>query len=381
ADASFSVHIHGTTDAADCGTVNNTASVATTNDGTDSDSASVVVQCPDIKVTKTPDGGNVDAGGTITWSIKVENIGAGTATGVTLTDSLPAGIHWTEAENDCTLTGADGSQVLNCTVGTLASGASKTYQVSGVTSKANCGPVNNTASAAATNEPSNVLGNNSDDGSVTVLCATVTIGKTADTSPVSAGSQIGFTLTWGNSTGGKATGAVVSDNLPGTAGLHWTIESSTGTGSTCSISGPDGSQVLTCNVGDIPGNTAVSGTGHIVSGTTSASCAVVNNTGHTTTTNDGSAEASSAVTVQRPDVHVLKTADSGTINAGEVAAFTIVVSNDGIGTAKNVTLHDPLPSGVNWTINPAVAGCAIVSNTLDCSFATLASGASVTIHI
>ena len=505
ADASFSVHIHGTTDAADCGTVNNTASVATTNDGTDSDSASVVVQCPDIKVTKTPDGGNVDAGGTITWSIKVENIGAGTATGVTLTDSLPAGIHWTEAENDCTLTGADGSQVLNCTVGTLASGASKTYQVSGVTSKDNCGPVNNTASAAATNEPSNVLGNNSDDGSVTVLCATVTIGKTADTSPVSAGSQIGFTLTWGNSTGGKATGAVVSDNLPGTAGLHWTIESSTGTGSTCSISGPDGSQVLTCNVGDIPGNTAVSGTVHIVSGTTSASCAVVNNTGHITTTNDGSAEASASVTVQCPDlevvktgngplsagdtatftivltnhgpgaaanvtlsdqlpsgtwtlgganaascsisasnlltcnfgtvasgatrtitvskasvaaecpsihndvtvaasnentdtdqfsnsddadivvncpdVHVLKTADSGTINAGEVAAFTIVVSNDGIGTAKNVTLHDPLPSGVNWTINPAVAGCAIVSNTLDCSFATLASGASVTIHI
>src|SRR5439155_15424700 len=127
ADASFSVHIHGTTDAADCGTVNNTASVATTNDGTDSDSASVVVQCPDVKVTKTPDQGSVDAGGTITWSIKVENIGAGTATGVTLTDNLPAGIHWTEAEDDCSISGADGSQVLSCTVGPLTSGQSKTY--------------------------------------------------------------------------------------------------------------------------------------------------------------------------------------------------------------------------------------------------------------
>jgi len=505
ADASYSVHVSAVTDKTDCGTINNSAHVSSSNDGTDDASASVVVQCPDIKVTKTPDGGSVDAGGTITWSIKVENIGAGTATSVTLADNLPAGIHWTESENDCTITGPDGSQVLNCTVGTLASGASKTYQVSGVTSKANCGPVNNTAIASATNEPSNVLGNNSDDGSVTVLCATVTIGKTADASPVSAGSQIGFTLTWGNSTGGKATGVVVSDNLPGTAGLHWTIASSTGTGSTCAISGLDGSQVLTCNVGDIAGNTAVSGTVHIVSGTTSASCAVVNNTGHVTTDNDGSADANASVTVQCPDlevvktgngplsagdtaiftivltnhgpgaaanvtlsdqlpsgtwtlgganaascsingsnlltcnfgtvasgasrtitvskasvaaecpsihnevtvaasnentdtdqfsntddadivvncpdVHVLKTADSGTINAGEVAAFTIVVSNDGAGTAKNVTLHDPLPGGVNWAINPPVAGCAIVSNTLDCSFASLASGASVTIHV
>ena len=505
ADASFTVHIHGTTDAADCGTVSNTASVSTTNDGTDSDGASVVVNCPDVKVTKTPDGGSVDAGDTITWSIKVENIGAGTATGVTLTDNLPAGIHWTEAENDCTISGADGSQVLSCTVGTLAAGASKTYQVSGVTDKADCGTVNNTASATATNEPSNVLGNNSDNGSVAVLCATVTLDKTADNATVSAGSGIGFVLSWGNSTGGKATGVVVSDNLPGTAGLHWIIAGSTGTGSTCQISGADGSQVLTCNVGDIPGNTAVSGTVHVTSVTTAQSCAVIPNTGHVTTTNDGSADDTASVTVlcpdlevvktgngplnagdtatftivltnhgpgaaanvtltdqlpsgtwtlgganaascaingsnlltcdfgtvaanasrtitvsktttavdcagihnevsvaasnentandqfantddadivvNCPDVHVLKTADKGTISAGEVAAFTITVSNDGVGTAKNVTLHDPLPSGVNWAISPSVQGCSIANNTLDCSFATLASGASVTIHI
>ena len=389
ADASFTVHIHGTTDAADCGTVSNTASVSTTNDGTDNDSASVVVQCPDIKVTKTPDGASVDAGGTITWSIKVENIGAGTATGVTATDNLPAGIHWTEAENDCSIAGPDGSQVLSCTVGTLASGASKTYQVSGVTSKLNCGPVNNTASASATNEPSNVLGNNSDNGSVTVLCANVTIGKTADHATVSAGSQIGFTLTWGNSTGGQATGVAVTDNLPGTAGLHWTIESSTGTGSACAITGVDGSQVLTCTGFDIPGNTAVSGTVHIVSGTTSATCAVVSNTGNVTTTNDGSAQASASTTVQCPDVTVVKTPDQGTVNAGSNAVFTIVVSNSnaaGTGTATNVTLTDNLPAGYTWTLGGAnAADCSINTvpnpDVLSCNFGDLAPGASRTITL
>ena len=50
---SFKVHVHGLTDAADCGTVNNTASVTTGNDGSGSDSASVVVQCPDVSVVKS----------------------------------------------------------------------------------------------------------------------------------------------------------------------------------------------------------------------------------------------------------------------------------------------------------------------------------------
>jgi uncharacterized repeat protein (TIGR01451 family) len=381
AAASFSAHVSAQTDKTDCGTINNTASVSTTNDGTDNASASVTVLCPDIKVTKTPDGTTVDAGGTITWSIKVENLGPGAATGVVLTDNLPAGIDWTEAEADCSITGAVNSEVLSCTVGNLASGASKTYQVSGVTDKADCGPINNTASATATNEPSDVLANNSDSGSVTVLCATVTIGKTADAASVSAGSDIGFSLTWGNSTGGAATDVVVTDNLPGTAGLNWSISGSTGTGSTCVITGPSGSQVLTCPVGTIPGNTAVSGTVHVVSDTTSASCAVINNTGTITSGNDGSAEASASVTVLCPDISVVKTADDGTISAGDVAAFTIVVTNNGLGNAVNVHVADTLPAGVAWELDPAVEGCAIVGTALTCDFATLLPGQAVELHI
>ena len=166
----------------------------------------MVVQCPDIKVTKTPDGASINAGDTATFSIKVENIGSGTATGVTVSDNLPAGQHWTENETDCSISGADGSQVLTCNVGTLAPAASKTYSVSAVTDGSDCGPINNTASATATNEPSNVLGNNSDDGSITVLCAQIDIAKTADDGTVNAGDQIGFTVTVTNNGTGTAYG-------------------------------------------------------------------------------------------------------------------------------------------------------------------------------
>jgi uncharacterized repeat protein (TIGR01451 family) len=50
-----------------------------------------------------------------------------------------------------------------------------------------------------------------------------------------------------------------------------------------------------------------------------------------------------------PNVSVEKTADSGTISAGDTAAFTIVVTSDGIGTATGVALTDTLPTGVYWS--------------------------------
>ena len=58
------------------------------NDGGGTSNASVTVQCPDIKVTKTPDNGVVNVGDPIVWTIKVENIGQGIATGVVVTDTL-----------------------------------------------------------------------------------------------------------------------------------------------------------------------------------------------------------------------------------------------------------------------------------------------------
>jgi uncharacterized repeat protein (TIGR01451 family) len=214
-----------------------------------------------------------------------------------------------------------------------------------------------------------------------VIPAQVTIAKTADGASVSAGDSIGFTLSWGNSGAGKATGVVVSDNLPGAAGLNWSIDASTGSGSTCAISGAVGSQVLTCNVGTINGNTAVSGTVHVTSGTTPASCGTVNNTGDITSTNDGEAHDGASMAVNCPDVRVVKTAAEEQIRVGDTASFTITVSNIGTGTAKDVELNDPLPGGLTWAITPPVAGCSITSGTLHCDLGDLAPGASVSITV
>ena len=133
---------------------------------------------------------------------------------------------------------------------------------------------------------------------VKVIPADVRVIKSPNEGTANAGESIEFVLQWGNVGEGKATGVVVTDSLPGTAGLNWSIVGSTGTGSTCSIAGAVGSQVLTCNVVSINGNTPASaddlddnnlnsGSVTVRSGTTPASCAVINNTGRITSTNDG----------------------------------------------------------------------------------------------
>jgi uncharacterized repeat protein (TIGR01451 family)/fimbrial isopeptide formation D2 family protein len=375
------VQLTSATTAATCGEIDNTGQITSANDGTDNDPGQITVDCPDVIVDKTPDDGSVNAGDAITWSIVATNQGAGSATGVVVSDDLPAGndpanpLVWSESEADCSIVGAPGSQVLTCTVGTLAAGASsEAYTATATTASGDCGVVDNTATVSATNEPSSAQGNNSDDGDVTVLCADIEIVKTADADTVSAGDQIGFDIVVTNAGDGVATGVHVTDTLPTDAGVSWAIESVTGDGDpSCAIT----AGILTCDA-DALGPTE-SFTVHIVSPTTAATCGTVDNTAAVTTTNDGEDSSSDDVLVQCPDITVVKLADADPINAGDPIGFTITVSNAGPGTAYGVTLSDTLPSGITWSEDST--SCSIGAGVLSCTIGTLAPGATFQVHL
>jgi uncharacterized repeat protein (TIGR01451 family) len=331
-------------------------------------SAIAVVQ-PNISVSKTADQGTINAGDTAAFTIVVTNNGPGTANNVTVNDPLPAGVAWSidPAVTGCSIT----SGTLSCTFATLDEGASKTIHISGVTDAQDCGTLSNTATVAADNEGSDQT-DNSDTATITVQCATIQVTKTPDQGTVSAGDQIGFTITASNSGAGSASGVTVTDTLPTDAGLSWTIDAA-GSDSGCSIT----AGVLTCNFGTI----AAGGSKHvhITSPTTAATCGSVDNTANVTTSNDGADSDSATITVNCPNVTVLKTADQGTIDAGDTAAFTIVVTNEGPGTAKGVTLTDTLPSGVVWSEDSAA--CSITAGVLSCNFGDLTDGATRTVHV
>jgi uncharacterized repeat protein (TIGR01451 family) len=375
----------------------------------------VVVNEAAIRIVKTADKAQVNAGDQIGFTLTVFNPGLGDAHGVQLSDTLPtnAGLSWSIASSgagwgnpsSCKIS----SGVLTCGPATVPAGttqAASTFTVhivsgtdktTGGSCQQGSGVVNNTGKVTTTND-----GNDQSSASVCVAAPAIHIVKTADNAQVNAGDPIGFTLTVYNDGIGDAHGVTLSDTLPVKAGLSWSIASSGagwGNPSSCKIS----SGVLTCGPVTVPAGTtqaASTFTVHITSPTTAATggvcpggSGVIHNTGSVTTTNDGSGQSTASTCVAAPAVSITKTADhSAPVNAGDQIGFTVEVKNTGSGAATGVKLVDPLPagsgSGVTWSIdstvgNPGqfVLSGAKGSQTLSLDSTTLPAGADYKVHI
>ena len=202
------------------------------------------------------------------------------------------------------------------------------------------------------------------------------ISKTPDAQTINAGDDAEFTITVTNNGTGTATNVKITDTLP--AGPTWTV-SQQPSGSTCSIT----SGVLSCNaIGSLAAG--ASRTVKVKATTSFAQCATYNNTATVTSDTEANKSDSGQITCQKPNLQIAKTPDAQTINAGDDAEFTMVVSNSGPGTAKAVTVSDTLPAGPTWTVSqqPSTGTCTITSGVLSCTgIGDLASGQSRTIKV
>lgn len=116
---------------------------------------------PAIGITKTADAPSVSAGTPIGFTVTVTSAGTTTATSVSLNDPLPggptnSGVDWSinpaySGPGSCSINGAVASQVLTCSYGDMAPGASVSVHITSATSAASVGTYNNTATATATN--------------------------------------------------------------------------------------------------------------------------------------------------------------------------------------------------------------------------------------
>jgi uncharacterized repeat protein (TIGR01451 family) len=222
---SFTVHVSRSTTAADCGTIENQASVSAGNDGSGDASATVDVVCPDIAVVKSAETGVIKVGDDAVFTISVSNVGAGDAHDVVVTDELPGGLDWSVDNAACSISGA----TLTCDLGDLAAGSDPVV----ITVTANtdtpasesddCGLLDNTASAVSSNEPSDALANNSSSASITVTCSSAlvidkSLGDTGATDPdlgvpaADIGDTLHYSLKYSGA--GPLTNAVITDVLP-----------------------------------------------------------------------------------------------------------------------------------------------------------------------
>jgi uncharacterized repeat protein (TIGR01451 family)/LPXTG-motif cell wall-anchored protein len=365
------------------------------------ESATIVGAQVNVAKSANP-AGPVTAGTAIGFDITVSNAGSVPATGTTVTDNLPAkaggagsgDLNWSlvPAYTGCSITGAVGTQVLSCNLGTVAGATSlPIIHVQSATTPIDCGVVSNTATVSTTNG-----GGNSDTANVTVQCPGLHIVKDADAPSVNAGSPIGFTVTASNDGAGTATGVVVDDPLPTGPGITWTIDAASvhiNDPLTCAIA--DGT--LTCTGSLAAG---ASQTVHVTSPTqwTRSGESEVNsclggpeengvypNTAQVSASNVVNSPSDGAQTeVLCPDLHVTKTAGATAVAAGTPIGFTVTASNTGAGDATGALVNDPLPGGVTWSVDAAGTSgpltCGISSGTLSCT-GTLGAGTTQTVHV
>ncbi|WP_165869126.1 DUF11 domain-containing protein, partial [Thiogranum longum] len=120
----------------------------------------------DLAVTKGVDNSNPAEGGTITYTVTATNNGPLDATGVVLSDILPAGLAYVSDDSG----GAYDSGTGAWSVGSLPNGNLATLNITATVNTGTAGStLTNTASVSALNEPDPVAGNDSASVSLTVF--------------------------------------------------------------------------------------------------------------------------------------------------------------------------------------------------------------------
>jgi uncharacterized repeat protein (TIGR01451 family) len=188
----------------------------------------------------------VNAGSELVYTLTATNGGPSAASGVTVTNTLPAGVGLTglvPSQGTCSIA----VNVITCKLGGLASGAKATITIK--VQALTAGAITDTASVTAA-EMDPVTTNNSASVATTVnLAADLALVGTGPTAPVPAGGLSVYRFTVTNNGPSPASTVVFSDTLP--AGV--TATAAIPDQGACGVVG----QVLSCSLGIIPTGIAV----------------------------------------------------------------------------------------------------------------------------
>ena len=181
----------------DPNTANNTASATETP------------QQADLSVTKTVSDATPNVGDQITFTVTLSNQGPDAATGVQVTDLLPAGLTFVSATpSQGTYNNVSGVW----TVGTVSSGVPQTLSITATVVSPAAQTNTGTISDADQFDPNTA--NNTASATETPQQADLAVTKTVSDATPNVGDQITFTVTLSNQGPDAATGVQVTDLLP-----------------------------------------------------------------------------------------------------------------------------------------------------------------------
>ncbi|MCX7789973.1 MAG: isopeptide-forming domain-containing fimbrial protein [Chloroflexaceae bacterium] len=346
---------------------------------------------PDLELTKSDGGASAEPGGTITFILSYRNVGNQDATGVTLTETVPANTSFNATASTAGWSCApDGSAGSTCTftVGNLAAGASGSVNFvvrvnnplpAGVTEVVNAARISDDGSNGADPTPEN---NRDDDTTPLTAAPDLVVTKDDGENFVLPGQTLTYTLRVRNVGTRGATGVEVRDALP--AGLSFVAASDGGTETGGVVAWPPF---------DLPGGAEVTRTvtARVADPFVDTLGAIVNTA---TVEDDGTNGAdptpdnntTSDTDYVRPDLALTKSDGGASAEPGGLIRFVLSYTNTGGIDVTGVTLRETVPlntgfdaslaENAGWTCAPdASAGSECVY-----TVGNLPAGASGTVN-
>ena len=273
-------------------------------------SSSVNIAVPEIIPGKTVDVENPNFGDTVTYTVVVTNNGVVDAKQVVVRDILDKGLKFVKATGEYTFD--EDSRTVTWIVD-LAKGESQTFYVAAVAE----------AYGVLTNDVT--VGDNT--ASADVVVPEIIPDKTANITNPNFGDKVDYTVTVTNDGIGDAKDVVIVDRLG--EGLTFVSASDNG-------------------VWD-PVKRTVTWTVDLAKGESKVFSVIATVSGYGNVTNSlvvGNKTAGVNVTV--PEINPDKTANISNPNFGDNVTYTVTVTNDGIGDAKDVVVRDVLGEGLKF---------------------------------
>ncbi len=339
-----------------------------------------VTQESDLEIVKTGSPATVNAGEDINYTLEVVNNGPSDATGIVVTDSLPANTKREGAlEAGCT----EAARVITCELAALKAAAGENTHKFHFTVEVEPGTkgfIENTATVKGDQPDTEMENNHSTAKTPLEGSADLSIVKTGPEKPVLLGQDFIYKLKFENKGPSTAIETVVTDPLP--TQVKFLAATTTVPGGSCEEA-PVGA--VTCELGDLLPHA----TGEVEVEVEAAEVGEFQNKAEIHSVvfdpdeSDNSSEAPAEV-VPAADLAITKTAPATVEPNGELT-YKLQVEDKGPSTARKVVVTDPLPAGTEFV--KASEGCKAAGTVVTCEVVggELALGETVdfevTVHV